>query len=380
MGLVATLVAGGCAPPVEDDVRTSRGALVGPVTVTLQQGASGYAGASDARIAQNAATTNYGAATALGVDGDDPSGTGRDVAALLRWDVALFLPAVIVQSVTITLRITDASTNSYPVYALARSWSETGVTWQRAAVGTNWQSAGAAGGGGSGERPAGIDRGGRRRIADVFAEFRGRGQGSAVGRRTCAKLRPRGCEHEQHQRARLASKEAAAVADRPRIAITYLPPTGQDAGSDAAPEPDGGAGVDGSGPGGGGGGGESGEGGGGESGGGGGGESGGGGGGESGGAGAGGGGGRGVGGMAGDGGSGGAPPPPVLYAVGDIGDCGTTADVATGLLLDGSMIRSRCWATSPIRTAASPISATASIPPGAATGRASARRPATTST
>ena len=46
---------------------------------------------ADASISENSPTTNYGGAT-LGADGDEPSGSGKDKYALVRWDLTGIAP------------------------------------------------------------------------------------------------------------------------------------------------------------------------------------------------------------------------------------------------------------------------------------------------
>ena len=310
--------------------------------MTFQNGANGYTGTSDTRISQNAATTSYGSVTPLGVDGDDPSGTGRDVSALLRWDISSIPSGSTIQSATITLRVTDASTNSYPFFALARAWSESTATWQRASTGASWQTAGAMGA---------TDR-----EATSLASITASAAGSVtvtLNAAGLAKVQQWVDNPSQNFGVVLASssnsngldfasREAATVADRPRLAITFVAPEPPDAGTDVpqvidsgteAPQTldsgtdvgaDGAGGVAGAG-GTAGAGGDAGQGGttgaAGAAG-------------TSGGAGAGGTGGGGTGGGAGGAGTGGAGPV-VVYAAGDIGSCSATGDTLTGNLLDG---------------------------------------------
>ena len=106
---------------------------------------SGYAGNTDTTLSQANPTTNYGNAADLLIDGDDPSGSGNDKAALLRWDISAIPPGSIVQGAELTLQVFNASPNTYGVYEIKRSWAENTATWQQAQSGTAWQSPGAAG-------------------------------------------------------------------------------------------------------------------------------------------------------------------------------------------------------------------------------------------
>lgn len=116
-----------------------------PLTLTLQQGVVGYSGMTDAYIQRRAATTNAGSAASLRINGDDPRGSGYDTSSLLRWDVSAVPPGATVVSVSLRFSVSDISAQTYTFYPLLRSWSESSVTWNRAATGVNWQVAGAAG-------------------------------------------------------------------------------------------------------------------------------------------------------------------------------------------------------------------------------------------
>jgi hypothetical protein len=118
----------------------------GSVTVSFQNGAaptSAYAGNIDTHLSQNNATTNYGTAATLLVDGDDPG--GLDKRALLKWDVSVIPAGKTVTAASITVHVTDASTQTYQLYQLKRTWTESGATWNAYASGTAWQTAGADG-------------------------------------------------------------------------------------------------------------------------------------------------------------------------------------------------------------------------------------------
>jgi hypothetical protein len=59
--------------------------------VSFQDGAypdSSYAGTRDSQMAEHDPYARFGAAPSLNVDGDDPGGSGHDVAVLVRWDVS----------------------------------------------------------------------------------------------------------------------------------------------------------------------------------------------------------------------------------------------------------------------------------------------------
>jgi hypothetical protein len=105
-----------------------------------------YATASaDANILENAPTTSYGGATTLGADGDEPAGSAKDKYSLLKWDLSGIAPGSKISSASVTLTVTNSSTQAYEVYALKRDWTEAEVTWNSYAAGKPWEVAGAKG-------------------------------------------------------------------------------------------------------------------------------------------------------------------------------------------------------------------------------------------
>ncbi|MFV2067113.1 MAG: hypothetical protein ACC645_09050, partial [Pirellulales bacterium] len=61
--------------------------LSSPITIAgFQQGEDGYTGTADTMLAEDAPTANHRSAPSLNVDGDDPSGSGRAVQTLIRFD------------------------------------------------------------------------------------------------------------------------------------------------------------------------------------------------------------------------------------------------------------------------------------------------------
>jgi hypothetical protein len=105
---------------------------VNPLTAALTAGADTY-------IDADSKTTNYGAAMTVVVSGKP------DEAALLKWNLASIPVGSTVQSVSLSLNVTDASSNAYELYELSRSWTESQATWKVAANKSNWQIAGAEG-------------------------------------------------------------------------------------------------------------------------------------------------------------------------------------------------------------------------------------------
>src|SRR5215218_1011568 len=77
---------------------------------------------ADTQIVENAPAKNYGAATSLGVNGNAPSGSGKDEFALLKWDLSGIVPRTQINSALVTLSVTTASPQTYRAYVLKQPW------------------------------------------------------------------------------------------------------------------------------------------------------------------------------------------------------------------------------------------------------------------
>lgn len=118
------------------------------ITMSFQDGLvpdPAYNGTSDTYIREATSTTNYGSATTLQVDGDEPSGTFTDMSILLGWDISEIPATATVQSASIYLNTLNVG-GPYYCYGLLRSWDEATATWINASAGNAWGSPGANGG------------------------------------------------------------------------------------------------------------------------------------------------------------------------------------------------------------------------------------------
>jgi len=137
------------AAPITDIWTTSptpTPTATGSVTTVFQDGvlpSPSYAGTRDTVIKQANATTNFGPATTLDMDGDD--GNGVDKSILLKWDTASIPSGKSVTAVTLALRVVNSTANTYQIFEAKRNWVETQATWNVFATGSSWQVAGAAG-------------------------------------------------------------------------------------------------------------------------------------------------------------------------------------------------------------------------------------------
>ena len=100
---------------------------------------------TDTHILENAPRKNYGTVTSLGVGGDEPAGSGKDQSALLKWNLSTILAGSKINSASVTLNVTNTSTQTYQAYELKRPWVESTTTWLLYATGKSWQTAGAKG-------------------------------------------------------------------------------------------------------------------------------------------------------------------------------------------------------------------------------------------
>jgi len=100
---------------------------------------------ADTYILENIPKKNYGTANPLGVNGDQPAGSGRDKSTLLKWDLSTIPAGSKISSASVTLNVTDNSTETYQAYELKRPWVESAATWPLYAAANPWQIAGAKG-------------------------------------------------------------------------------------------------------------------------------------------------------------------------------------------------------------------------------------------
>ena len=78
------------------------------VDVSFQDGVSpttSYSGTTDTYLSQNAPTSNFGSSITLLLDGDDPGGSGNDLASILRWDISSIPAGSIVDAAQVALDV-----------------------------------------------------------------------------------------------------------------------------------------------------------------------------------------------------------------------------------------------------------------------------------
>jgi hypothetical protein len=122
------------------------GSALGQTTVTLMQGLNGYTGTTDAWITAGQPSNNKGADPALSTRGE-----GTD-SAVIRF--AIFAAeggpvpdGAMITSATLSFYKFNGPDAVFKASRLLKNWSEGQVTWNVAATGTSWTSAGANGSG-----------------------------------------------------------------------------------------------------------------------------------------------------------------------------------------------------------------------------------------
>ena len=100
---------------------------------------------ADTQIVENAPTKNYGAVSSLGVNENDQSSIGKDKFALVKWDLSEIAPGTQISSASVTLNVTNTSTETYQAYVLKKPWAESAATWDVYSSGKPWEVAGAKG-------------------------------------------------------------------------------------------------------------------------------------------------------------------------------------------------------------------------------------------
>lgn len=125
--------------------------LAGVVSSRLQSFQNGslpssrYSGAKDTTLSQETPHQILGGLATLYADGDDPAGSGKDLSALLYWDIASIPKGSVVKEVSISLRITDITLDNYELHGITRPWVEGQANWYRATSTSLWEEPGAQG-------------------------------------------------------------------------------------------------------------------------------------------------------------------------------------------------------------------------------------------
>jgi hypothetical protein len=89
-----------------------------------------FTNAEDTYIAEHIPGGNFAAASTVKVDGDVPTGTGRDYRGLIRWNIAEIPPGSTVTGVSLTTYVENAAPGEvYQIVEVLHPWKETEATW-----------------------------------------------------------------------------------------------------------------------------------------------------------------------------------------------------------------------------------------------------------
>jgi hypothetical protein len=114
---------------VESQVITYGSRLGGGSYFTFQQGLDGYTGASDTMLIEADPGADRSAATEIGIDGDDPSGSGKDTQVLLRFDgifgegESRIAPGTPIRKAILRLATANSGTGA-SIHRMLASWDE----------------------------------------------------------------------------------------------------------------------------------------------------------------------------------------------------------------------------------------------------------------
>jgi chitodextrinase len=129
---------------------------INEITISFQDGIApnnAWFGTSDTYIDQQFPDTNYGSDNQIELDGD--STNGDDQNALIKWDLTNVPANAQVLSASITVQVSNETSNSYSLYHAQRNWQESEATWSTYSNGDNWSLAGANGNGDHSSEPLG---------------------------------------------------------------------------------------------------------------------------------------------------------------------------------------------------------------------------------
>jgi uncharacterized protein YjiK len=192
-----------------------------PVTVSFQDGVNSYRGTQDTKLQEDTPTTNYGNEPELEVDGFDPF-----ISTLLFWDVTSIPIASSIQSVDITVNVTNTSGADYEIYELKRIWIENEATWNIYASGQSWDVSGADGTGDRGSTAFGAIVGSSLGLTTIPLNA----AGVAVVQ---SWINDPSSNHgfivqdyiNHSNKLGFSSRETSTIPERPKLTVTYLPNT-----------------------------------------------------------------------------------------------------------------------------------------------------------
>jgi hypothetical protein len=111
----------------------------------LTQVVSVPASSDDTEIRSANRMVNQGSATTITVDGDEPAGTGKSTAALMRFSLPTLPAGATITDTELRLNVTNSSTDTYSVFVMKKAWVEGEATWNMYETASVWDLAGGRG-------------------------------------------------------------------------------------------------------------------------------------------------------------------------------------------------------------------------------------------
>lgn len=111
----------------------------------LTQVVSVPASSDDTEIRSANRMVNQGSATTITADGDEPAGTGKSTAALIRFSLPTLPAGATITDTKLRLNVTKSSTDTYSVFVMKKAWVEGEATWNMYERASVWDLAGGRG-------------------------------------------------------------------------------------------------------------------------------------------------------------------------------------------------------------------------------------------
>ena len=109
------------------------------VVKVFQDGVDGYQGTRDTKIRSDQPNTIFGSNAKLEIDGNP------DFSSLIQWDLSAIPAGATILSASITVTAVNTSNDAFELYEVKRPWVEAEATFNQAAAGVAWGTAGASG-------------------------------------------------------------------------------------------------------------------------------------------------------------------------------------------------------------------------------------------
>ena len=190
-------------------------------TVQFQDGLLGYSGTRDTTITSEIVDQNFGTIESLEFDGSP------DRASLIKWNTAYIPATSTVSAASITINVTNKSSDTFFVYEVKQDWSESEATWTEYSNGNSWEISGVLGSSDRGLNVLGEVKASSVGLATIDLNVAGR---MVVQSWIDNPTANRGLVIQQYIDASngvdFLSRETPVIADRPLLTVTFTPGTG----------------------------------------------------------------------------------------------------------------------------------------------------------